>query len=72
MFPSCGYGNVSEGEEPKDDIQEDEVEDAHLLGIIEGAAGSFDIEDSLEGLNNDEPLPQMPAVGNTLCGRSGT
>jgi len=61
MFPSRGYGNVSEGEEPEDDIQEDEVEDARLLGIIEGAARSFDIEDSLEGLNDDEPLPQMPA-----------
>jgi len=61
IFPSRGYGNVSEGEEPEDDIQEDEVEDVRLLGIIEGAARSFDIEDSLEGLNNDEPLPQMPA-----------
>jgi len=63
LFLSRSYGDVSEEEQPKDDIQEDEVEDASLLGIIEGAAGRFDIEDGLEGLNDDmdEPLPQTPA-----------
>lgn len=57
LFPSRGNGNASEEEEPEDDIVEQEVEDASLLGITDGAAGVMDVEVEvgLEGFDNDTP-----------------
>ena len=42
MFAPCGNGNASEEEEPEN-APDDEIEDASLKDLVEGAAGLKDV-----------------------------
>ena len=53
MFPSHSNGNASEDEEPEDNIGEDGVEDASLLGVVGHAAGDIDVEVGFEGFDDN-------------------
>ena len=55
MFPSRGGGNVSEEDEPENELEEDEIEDTSLLDMVEGAAGVMDMDIGLGGFDNDGP-----------------
>ena len=43
FFPSHGNGDVSKEDEPGNEIEEDEIEDVNLMGMVEGAAGLMDV-----------------------------
>jgi len=43
FFPLCGNGDVSEEDEPRNEIEEDKIEDTNLMDMVEGAAGLMDV-----------------------------
>ena len=43
LFPSRGGGNVSEEDEPENELEEGEIEDTSLLDMVGGAAGVMDM-----------------------------
>ena len=60
LFPSRNDGHVSGQEEPEVEIGIDEIEDASLLDMVEGAAGAIDIDIGPEGSDND-PIQLVPS-----------
>jgi hypothetical protein len=48
-----GSGNVSEEDEPENELEEDKIEDASLLDIVGGAAGVMDMDIGLGRSDND-------------------
>jgi len=43
FFPLHGNGNVSKEDEPRNEIEKDEIKDTNLMDMVEGAAGLTDI-----------------------------
>ena len=39
----CGNGDISEEDEPRNEIGEDEIKDMNLMDMVEGAAGLTDV-----------------------------
>ena len=50
-----GGGNVSEEDEPENELEEDKIEGASLLDMIGGAAGVMDTDIELGRSDNDGP-----------------
>lgn len=53
MFPSHSNGGANEQDEPKIEIRTDEIEDATLLDMVEGAARPMDIDFGPKGFDNN-------------------
>ena len=53
MFPSHGNSNTSEDKKPENNIGEDGVEDASLLGVVGHAARDMDVEVGFKGFNDN-------------------
>ena len=61
LFPSRGnHGNLSGQEEPEIETGIDEIEDASLLDMVEGAAGAIDIDIGPEESNDNDPIQLTP------------
>ena len=63
LFPSYGNRIANQEEEPENELLGDEIEDASLVDLVEGAAGlvDVDIDIGLEGFDD------APEVCNHTC-----
>ena len=63
LFPSRGNRIADQEEEPENELLGDEIEDASLVDLVEGAAGlvDVDIDIGLEGFDD------APEVRNHTC-----
>ena len=53
MFSSHSNGGANEQDKPKIEMGTDEIEDATLLDMVEGAAGPMDIDFGPKGFDNN-------------------
>lgn len=53
MFPSHSNGGANKQDKPKIEIRTDEIEDATLLDMVEGAARPMDIDFGPKGFDNN-------------------
>jgi len=58
FFPLRGNGDISEEDEPRNEVEEDKIEDANLMDMVEGAAGLTDVNIDI-GLKRLDDAPNQ-------------